>query len=358
VGRFVTLALLALAGAAAATAQPALHWKTREIHSARTGYAAFINSPLRGGRGHLVLQFAQTPDAAVGAALQARGVTVLGDVPENGLLVSLSGRANVTGLGVRYAERIDPADKISPLVGTPADATGFYLAEFYPDVDLNEARAIVLGLGPALQIELRDNPDLNPRQLLIRTAAASLAVLSQRDEVAYIFPASQDLVNAAPVSPCGGPLTMNGPLGQYVATNGYGWGGTTHSAVTLNYVFSVVTEKLPAATTQAEIERAMGEWAKVIQVAWQPSTNATGNRTVNILFANGAHGDGYPFDGPGGVLAHTFYPAPPNPEPIAATCISTTPKTGMRELTPTSSALRCMNWDTRWDWGTPTIRAT
>src|SRR5262249_26038695 len=40
-------------------------------------------------------------------------------------------------------------------------------------------------------------------------------------------------------------------------------------------------------------------------------------RTVNVLFARGAHGDAAPFDGPGGVLAHTYYPAPPNSETIA-----------------------------------------
>jgi matrixin/glucodextranase-like protein len=40
-------------------------------------------------------------------------------------------------------------------------------------------------------------------------------------------------------------------------------------------------------------------------------------RTVTILFAHGGHGDAYPFDGAGGVLAHTFYPSPPNGEPIA-----------------------------------------
>ena len=38
---------------------------------------------------------------------------------------------------------------------------------------------------------------------------------------------------------------------------------------------------------------------------------------VNILFATGAHGDAFPFDGPGGVVAHTFYPYPVNPESIA-----------------------------------------
>ena len=34
------------------------------------------------------------------------------------------------------------------------------------------------------------------------------------------------------------------------------------------------------------------------------------------MFVTGDHGDGYPFDDPS-ILAHTFYPAPPNPESIA-----------------------------------------
>ena len=83
------------------------------------------------------------------------------------------------------------------------------------------------------------------------------------------------------------------------------------------YVFSHMTAQLDSATAQAEILRAMAEWSKVAAITWQPGANAFGSATVNILFAAYAHGDGYPFDGPGGVLAHTFYPAPPNPEPLA-----------------------------------------
>jgi hypothetical protein len=108
-----------------------------------------------------------------------------------------------------------------------------------------------------------------------------------------------------------------GPLGQYVATNGDGWDGPGLNAATLNYVFSQVTSKLPTGAPQSEILRAMAEWSKVIQLNWQTGSAAAGTHTVNILFAQGAHGDGYPFDGQGNVLAHTFYPAPPNPEPIA-----------------------------------------
>ena len=37
-------------------------------------------------------------------------------------------------------------------------------------------------------------------------------------------------------------------------------------------------------------------------------TKKISETNVSILFASYNHGDGFPFDGPGGMLAHTFYP--------------------------------------------------
>ena len=111
--------------------------------------------------------------------------------------------------------------------------------------------------------------------------------------------------------------TTNGPTGQSIPTYGNGWDGPGLGSATINYVFSQMTAQLGSAAAQAEIQRAMAEWSKVAAITWQPGSSAFGSTTVNIIFATYDHGDGYPFDGPGGILAHTFYPAPPNPEPLA-----------------------------------------
>ncbi len=68
---------------------------------------------------------------------------------------------------------------------------------------------------------------------------------------------------------------------------------------------------------QSEIVRAFHEWAKYAKLTFTSGGSASASQTITVLFASGDHGDGYPFDGPHGVLAHTFYPYPVNREPIA-----------------------------------------
>jgi hypothetical protein len=266
----------------------------------------------------LLIQFQQPPSPETLADLAQRGVRVLADVPENGLLISLDRRVPLADLGVLYAAPIRSSDKISPLItqNDPAASSGYYLVEFHPDVDLNRARGLLLNLGVAIQ----ENPDLGSHQLMIHPtvrAPRAIARLTALDEVAYIFPASDELANGIPVRACEGALTTNGPSMQSVPTYGEGWDGPGLGSATLSYVFTQMTAQLDPASAQSEIRRAMAEWTKVVKITWQQSTNSTGTHTVNILWATGDHGDGFPFDGPGGVLAHTFYPAPPYPEPLA-----------------------------------------
>lgn len=308
-----------------------MHLKTGDVETDPTATVTEIASPNPSGAGHLLLHFPRHPTAAMVRELTRNGVQVLGDVPDNGLLVMVANPADVAALGVNYAAPISPRNKISPLIaptiaplpgkrairGRGAQTQSYFIVEFHPDTDMNRARGTLLNLG---LIPLY-NPDLNPSHLMFhvepnRTAAA-LSTLTLLDEVAYVFPASRELILNIPARYYAGALTTNGPAGQSLPNYGDGWDGPGLGAATVRYVFSRMTTQLGSAAAQAEIVRAMAEWSKVAAISWQPGANSFGAATVNVLFAAYNHGDGYPFDGPGGIVAHSFYPAPPNPEPIA-----------------------------------------
>ncbi len=182
-----------------ALAQPSLNLKTRQIDTRTSTPLTEIQSPLGRNREHLLLQLNQAPSAETIGQLRLRGVNVLQDVPENGLLVSVGHRVDLRGLGVVYAAPIAPADKISPLITAP----GFSLVEFHPDADMNQMRGLLLDSG----VELHENPDLNPYHLMIRTDdPGQFAMISVIDEVGYIFPASPELTSGLPTAACMGAL--------------------------------------------------------------------------------------------------------------------------------------------------------
>ena len=65
----------------------------------------------------------------------------------------------------------------------------------------------------------------------------------------------------------------------------------------------------PTALTRADVRGALrvafDTWEAVCAVRF---SEVTTQGDMRIVFAAGAHGDGWPFDGPGHILAHAFYP--------------------------------------------------
>lgn len=268
------------------------------------------------GAGHFVIQFAQAPASGQIAALKALGLIILQDVPDDAVLVHATASVDLSGTGAVAVEPLPSESKISPLI--PRDIGGYFIVEFHPDVDMNIARTLVLQRG----LDLHENPDIGAHRLLVQRRMRArvsdpLRVLIERDEVAYVFPASNDLVRGIEMVPCIGAVTANGPVGQYIATVGSGWDGPGKGAATLRYVWGQGPRTLAANQAWPEILRAMNEWSKIVAVTWTQAFDARAWSTVSVEFVSGAHGDGYPFDGPGGVLAHTFYPPPAGAEPYA-----------------------------------------
>jgi hypothetical protein len=265
---------------------------------------------------HLILQFREAPQASQKEELLGRGVRILGTVPESGLMVSIPDEATLDDLNLQWAGALSPADKISPLIPIAAlleDAPTHFLVEFHLDVDAGEASAMVLEHS----LELVEHPDLLQNERLVKGPLERVMRLAEWDEVAYIFPASEDLIEGRRVVACAGGQTEDGVIGQYIAKVGEGWDGPGQNAAELGYYFRSITSKLAPEVSRAQFARAFAEWARYVQLTFTSALVPGLPRTIDVLFASGSHGDGYPFDGPGKVIAHTFYPSPPNPEPIA-----------------------------------------
>ncbi len=300
--RTTVLLLLALAPLAG---QPAFRLKSGRTPA---GPAERMEEP---GGGHLLVQFRETPGSDVREELGRRGIRVLRYLPDAALLVSSDGPPELGGLDVTWTGRLAPADKISPLLRERE--AGAYLVVFHADVPEGTGEELARRSG----FNILPSPSLLPGQLMVAGGGGgALEALTGLDEVAYVLPASGALAAGEELIGCPGPLTENGLLGEFVEV-GKGWSRDTAGTAWLNWVLLSLPDRVSDSAVRGEIERAIREWERYANVRITAGGRADTARTVAVRFARGSHGDGYPFDGKGRVLAHTFYPSPPNPEPVA-----------------------------------------
>ncbi|MEW5988178.1 MAG: matrixin family metalloprotease, partial [Chloroflexota bacterium] len=77
----------------------------------------------------------------------------------------------------------------------------------------------------------------------------------------------------------------------------------------LTYFFINSTAALPGDEEQEVVRQALALWAAQTPLTFA-ETNDRQAADIEIGWAEGEHGDGDPFDGPGGVLAHASFPNP------------------------------------------------
>ncbi|XP_015240724.1 PREDICTED: collagenase 3-like [Cyprinodon variegatus] len=75
----------------------------------------------------------------------------------------------------------------------------------------------------------------------------------------------------------------------------------------LTYRIVNYTPDMPRAQVDDSISRAFQVWARVTQLTFRRLNSGTAD--IMISFGRRAHGDYYPFDGPGNTLAHAFAPS-------------------------------------------------
>ncbi len=289
--------------------QPEVRLKARADASRASRGASGVGA--RHGRTtHFLLRFPAEPEPGLLRELERRGMKVLQYVPDAALMVASAGVPNLEGLGALSAAGLEVSDKISPLLDELV--AGALLVVFHADAAVDTVREEVIASG----FEVVENPTMRPGHLVVNGPHTAIPALAAFDDVAYIMPASAELAAGVPLAGCAGASTQYGPVGEYVLVS-RGWPRDAAGHVDLRYFIGALTDRIPAASSLSEIERALREWTRYADFTLSPAQGQGAARTFDISFLRGSHGDVYPFDGPGGSLAHTFYPNPPNPEPIA-----------------------------------------
>ena len=285
------------------------------VPAARRGVRAPRAQPRTAHLRHYLIQFEDRITPATIDALRAEGVLPLRVVPDNALAVAAPADFDPSSIaGARWLGTLDPDDKLS--AESRADITlesprhSYTVVEFHPDTPAGSTQTLALAAG-AMPIDV---PGFPAHMIVIQTDRAAIASLTQLDGVAWIFPASRELMSGQPAAMCVGLVSDGGVVASY-ATEGEGWDGPGRNAVQLGYVLTTTSPDLSASLQAGELSRAMSEWSRYVTVDWVRASRADASRTVNFLWGPTNHGDAFPF--PANVMAHAFYPAPPSTESLA-----------------------------------------
>jgi hypothetical protein len=113
-------------------------------------------------------------------------------------------------------------------------------------------------------------------------------------------------VNAMERPRCGFPdrVVPGSDLSEFVVF------GTRWPQAILRYSFDSFTADIPQNTQRQIVRQAFDQWSAVVPLVFRQVPDQQ-PAEIRIRFVVGNHGDGSPFDGPGSVLAHAFFP-PPN----------------------------------------------
>src|ERR1700682_3575031 len=168
--RALSLIAICLLGTGQLAAQAGLHLKTNP----RRESGIHLDDPSKrraAGRSHLLIQYADTPTDDQLTVLSDRGVAVLSYIPDFGFAAAADDGTSLEGLDIQWAGRVAASDKISPIFGDSQTA----VVEFFPDVDPNDARSIVL----EAQLQIQEHPDLRPNHLLVALTLGQARALAE-----------------------------------------------------------------------------------------------------------------------------------------------------------------------------------
>lgn len=164
-------------------------------------------------------------------------------------------------------------------------------------------------------LTIHSNPYLPPHIISVSIPKSKAEELATDNHVSWMVTTPNIVKSGKLFHFCSGAGTVYGHKAEFGSDKkfnlqGSQWPDTDgDGCVSLTYFFENYTPDLPQNRVRSIIEDAFSKWAAVAPLEFTETNQSGLNNSIDILFASGDHGDGDPFDGQGGTLAHAFFPA-------------------------------------------------
>ncbi|MDI6774057.1 MAG: matrixin family metalloprotease [Verrucomicrobiota bacterium] len=279
------------------------------------GLSAAVMSLPENQAARVLVQFRAEPPTQGILALERAGARIMNYVSRSVRLVSATpAQLRAARDGIRWADAPAASDKISAdLCVDGSHAARKVLVQFFDDAPLADALAAISSVGANI---VGERKYLASTYMVVEADDAKLAALAGSDATAWIMRCPNRLPFGSPAHVCSGPMVQGLKLAPF-AVVGDGWDGPGRGSADLLYCFMNVTPDLPETAARQAVIDSMKKWAFEAALSFTETPAQGRNNSIDIGWYAGDHGDGDPFDGPFGVLAHAFLPNDVNPEPIA-----------------------------------------
>ncbi|XP_069822497.1 matrix metalloproteinase-15 isoform X2 [Dendropsophus ebraccatus] len=161
-------------------------------------------------------------------------------------------------------------------------------------------------------------PPVNRQMSTLRSAQIFSSAISEMQQF-YGIPVTGELDQTTrewmQKPRCGVPDQFGSKAKSSIRLRRYAHTGRKWNKLQLTYSIQNHSDRLGVYNSLDAIRKAFTVWSSVTpltfsEIPYESIRQRQANTDILILFASGFHGDSSPFDGPGGFLAHAYFPGP------------------------------------------------
>jgi hypothetical protein len=260
---------------------------------------------------YLVLHFNE--ELPLPADLLAAGITSLNIMNKTTIYAHVSASTDLAELpNFAWGMELSPQDKIQENLAFIYERMESSPVLIYLPHTLSDAE--IEGFVSAMDLTLMASPSLPHHVLMADVTEEKMNAIAAEKWVSWLSLVPPRALTGEQFHFCLGASTPYGHQAEFSSPvkyvlQGSDWDGAGLGCADLTYHFENGTPDIAGNGEEVVVENAMAEWVLHAGLTFTETATVGLPNSLDIAWESGDHGDGSPFDGPSGTLAHAFYPA-------------------------------------------------